>query len=152
LLPLVYEELRRLAAQKMAHESPGQVAFARDSMMAGTVGNDATVAVWDTFLRTPLLPPFKGHRHGVHGVAFSPDGRRLATNGGTADEAVKLWDLSTGRELVTLPGQGQIPTSVRFSPDGNWLAARNLDGQLHLWQAPSWEDIAAAETREGRQQ
>ena len=136
-----------------AHRSPVvDVAFTRDSRMAGTVGNDATVAVWDTSLRTPILPPFKGHRHGAHGVAFSPDGRRLATNGGTADEAVKLWDLSTGRELISLPGQGQVFSSVGSSPDGNWLVTRNMDRQLHLWHAPSWEDIAAAETREGRQQ
>ena len=84
---------------------------------------------------------------GAHGVAFSPDGRRLATSS-VGREAVKLWDLSTHRELMTLPGQGSDFAFVAFSPDGQWLAACNTEGQLHLWRAPSWAEIEAAEKRQ----
>jgi WD40 repeat protein len=85
---------------------------------------------------------------GAHGVAFSPDGRRLATGGGSSRDTVKLWDLSTHRELMTLPGQGSEFSFVVFSPDGRWLAAcSRLEGKLHLWRAPSWQEIEAAEQR-----
>ncbi|MHC4692875.1 MAG: WD40 repeat domain-containing protein [Planctomycetota bacterium] len=85
---------------------------------------------------------------GAHAVAFSPDGRRLAT-GGDGREAVKLWDVSTRRELLRLPGQGTLFSYVAFSPDGIWLAACNYwEGKLHLWRAPSWEEIEAAESRQ----
>jgi WD40 repeat protein len=124
------------------------VAFSRDSSMVGTVGNDASVAVWDASSRALIRPVFKGHMHGVHSVAFSPDGRRLVTTGGGPGEAIKLWDPTTSRELATLAGKGQIfNRGVSFSSDGNWLAACTLAGQLNLWHAPSWEEIAEAETK-----
>jgi WD40 repeat protein len=124
------------------------VAFSRDSSMVGTVGNDASVAVWDASSRALIRPVFKGHMHGVHSVAFSPDGRRLVTTGGGPGEAIKLWDPTTSRELATLAGKGQIfNRGVGFSSDGNWLAACSLAGQLNLWHAPSWEEIAEAETK-----
>jgi WD40 repeat protein len=81
---------------------------------------------------------------GAHGVASSPDGRRFATGGGHP-EVVKLWDVSTHRELMTLPGQGSLFRFVAFSPDGRCLAACNAKGELHLWCAPSWEEIETAE-------
>jgi WD40 repeat protein len=83
---------------------------------------------------------------GAHGVAFSPDGRRLAT-GGNGRDAVKLWDLSTFRELLTLPGQGSEFHYMAFSTNGKWLAAFNSDGKLHLWHAPSRDQIEAAESK-----
>ena len=84
---------------------------------------------------------------GAQGVAFSPAGRRLATGGGTDRDAIKLWDSSTHRELITLSGEGYLFLIVVFSPDGKWLAACNLEGKLHLWRAPSWAEIEAAEKK-----
>jgi len=46
---------------------------------------------------------------------------------------------------VTLAGKGSIFTSAVFSPDGNTIGALNTKGVLHLWTAPSWEQIEAAE-------
>jgi hypothetical protein len=45
-----------------------------------------------------------------------------------------------------LAGEGSIFSSVGFSPDGNWLMARSsLQGHVHLWRAPSWAEIDAAQ-------
>jgi WD40 repeat protein/serine/threonine protein kinase len=134
-----------LATRSDAHRHPVVgIAFSADGTQAASVAEDGTLALWNTSSFQPRIPPFKGHMQGAHGVVFSPDGRRLAT-GGSARDSVKLWDLSTYRELATLVGQGFVFSFVAFSPDGRWLAARSMEGQLHLWRAPSWAEIEAAE-------
>ncbi len=130
------------------HRLVSGVDFSSDSTRAAGVSEDGTVAIWDTSSLQPLIPPFRGHILGAHAVAFSADGRRLAT-GSNGREAVKLWDMSTYRELVALSGQGSMFKFVAFSPDGRWLAACSWGGQLHLWRAPSWEEIETAEKQEG---
>jgi hypothetical protein len=48
---------------------------------------------------------------------------------------------------MVLPGQGSLFSFVAFSLDGRWLAACGSEGKLHLWCAPSWEEMAAAEKK-----
>jgi WD40 repeat protein len=124
-----------------------QVAFSCDGLRLASTSVFGTVTLWDpsTF---GSVTSFRAHLLGAQGVTFSPDGRRLATGGGTSRDAVKLWDLSTLRELITLPGQRDIHKYVAFSNDGRWMAAcgRNV-GKLYLWHAPSWEAIEAEEKR-----
>ena len=136
-----------LATASMAHRHRvAGIAFSQDGTRVASVAEDGTLALWDSS-SFQAIDAFKGHMLGAHGVAFSPDGRRFATSGGNR-EVVKLWDVSTHRELMTLPGQGSMFRFVAFSPDGRWLAACNLKGELHLWRAPSWEEIEVAEKQE----
>jgi WD40 repeat protein len=136
-----------LATMSTAHHNRvGQIAFCRDGTQAASVADEGTVALWDPSSFQPI-DVFRGHMLGAHGVAFSPDDRRLAT-GSNGREAVKLWDLSTHRELITLAGQGSSFGHVAFSPDGRWIAARNMKNELQLWHAPSWAEIEAAERQE----
>jgi WD40 repeat protein len=121
------------------------VAFSDDGEQVASTAIDGTVAVWDSSSLRPIAA-FQGHMQGVHTVAFSPDGRRLAT-GGTGREAVKLWDLSNHRELMTLRGHGSTFLFAAFSPDGRWLTACGSEGELHLWHTPSWEEIEAEDRR-----
>jgi WD40 repeat protein len=95
------------------------------------------------------LATFAGFLLGAHSVAFSPDGQRLAA-GSDSLEAVKIWDVESLQELLTLPGQGWQHYRAAFSPDGNTLGTMNSSGQLHLWRAPSWEEIERAEASRAR--
>ena len=74
-----------------------------------------------------------GHRDCVRTVAWSPDGRRLAT--GSGDARAKVWDVETGKELLTLRGHSDSVYSVAWSPDGKQLANGGWDNTVKVWDA-----------------
>ena len=82
-----------------------------------------------------LVHTLHGHAHFPMGLAFSPDGTRLAS--GSMDKTVKVWDVKTGLELVTLRGHDDHVWSVAFSPDGQAIAAAGPDGTIRIWAAAS---------------
>ena len=70
-------------------------------------------------------------------VAFSPDGRRLATGG--EENTVKIWDVQTGQELHTLRGHSGDVYTVAFSPDGRWVASAGEDSTVKVWDSHTGE-------------
>ncbi|MHC4627020.1 MAG: protein kinase domain-containing protein [Planctomycetota bacterium] len=123
-----------------------EVGFSSDGLQVASTNYYGTVAIWDAS-SFELKKDFRGHLLGARGPVFCPDGRRLVTCGSDLD-GIRLWDSSTYRELMTLPGPGTVFTFAALSPDGKWLAACNRsEGKLCLWRAPSWEEIEAEEER-----
>src|SRR5437762_3152732 len=81
----------------------------------------------------PSLQALEGHSGSVWSVAFSPDGKRLAS--GSGDCRVMLWDAETGALQSTLKGHSDWVWSVAFSPDGKRLASGSEDRTVMLWDA-----------------
>ena len=100
---------------------------------------DWTIEVWkvpdtaplkETDLGDPLWT-LKGHAGTVTAVAFSPSGKVLAS--GSADQRVRLWDLTTGQHLRTLSNHTSKISALAFATD-NVLASGSSDGTVFVWE------------------
>jgi WD40 repeat protein len=91
------------------------------------------------------------------GLAFSPDGRRLAANdcglvevvGQCVEGAIQLWELPSGRALDELVGHTAFVWNIAFSPDGETLASASADNTIILWDLQSGQPIGQRLTNHG---
>jgi WD40 repeat protein len=93
---------------------------------------DQAVKLWDQGTGQEVLN-LQGHAELIINVAFSPDGKRIASAG--TDHSVKIWDAETGQETLTLKGHNDRVVKVIFSPDGNLLVSASQDGTIRVWDA-----------------
>lgn len=96
------------------------------------------VVLWDVATGREVAS-FEGHGKGVIKVAFSHDGRFLAS--ASTDNTIKIWDVAARREVRTLVGHTGNIDSIDFSPDGRLLASAGEDGGTFLWDANTGEHL-----------
>src|SRR5207244_1329859 len=77
----------------------------------------------------------------IWAVAFSRNGKALASGSGDKAGEGKLWEVATGQERASLQGHASV-RSVAFSPDGKTLASGNYDGTVKLWEAATGRERA----------
>ncbi|MHA4816607.1 WD40 repeat domain-containing serine/threonine protein kinase [Streptomyces aculeolatus] len=116
-------------------------AYAPDGRILATRnGRDVVLRDADTGEQRLALK-YPGWAASVASVAFSPDGRTLATGG--SDRAIRLWDVQTGDPGLVLKGHGGWVTSLAFSPDGRGIVGGGDSGTPRMWDVgtgePRWE-------------
>ncbi|MDQ3257246.1 MAG: WD40 repeat domain-containing protein, partial [Acidobacteriota bacterium] len=126
----LYSEL--VVYNRMVKEHPSTTISPDGRIMAAGRVDDKTVKLWDVASGQELAT-LHGHAGVVQSVAFSPDGRRLAT--GSADRTVKLWDVVTRQELLTLKGYADTVRLIKFSADNKTLATVSSDYLVRVWRA-----------------
>ena len=116
-----------------------KVAFSPDGELIALASGSGWVRVLE-FSSGRQLHAFKAHRQ-LTNLQFSPDGRRLLSNGGQLDPVSKLWSVESGREELTLVGHRNTITDAAFRPDGNRVATTSADGTVKLWDAATGNEI-----------
>ncbi len=116
------------------------VVFSPDGQTLATSGRySKTIRLWNVQTGQPLGEPMIGHTGFVNSIAFSPDGKMLAS--GSTDKTIRLWDGQTGQPLSQpLVGSYSVK-SVAFSPDGQTLAA-GMDIGIQLWNLQTRNPIS----------
>jgi WD40 repeat protein len=91
----------------------------------------------------PILTLETGHFGPVISVAFSPDGRTIAS--GSTDRTIILWDIEPGKMRQKLRGHTDFVTSVTFSPDGRIIASGSADRTIILWDTETGKMVRKLE-------
>jgi WD40 repeat protein len=134
---------RQLLAIPLPAQGLGDLAFSPDGELLATtseLGGRGVVNVWSA--RTGrAIRTLTGHQRPPlgRGLAFSPDGRRLASAG---DGEVKVWELATGKEVSPITEKIADADGVAFSPDGKRLACA-CRGEAKVWDVAAGEEARA---------
>jgi WD40 repeat protein len=143
--PTEHAELIDVATGKLIRKLkwPGQqiagMVFSPDGkrLAAGGSFDEPVIGWWD--VSTGTFHTLEADVRGTFCIAFSPDGRLLASAGKTisADPVIRLWDTQTGKVVARLPGHTSAVWSLAFSPNGKLLASASADRTALVWDLSS---------------
>lgn len=84
-----------------------------------------------------MIRTIRGHASAVWGVAYSPNGMRIAT--ASLDGTARIWSPETGEQFATLGGHTGEVWSLAYSPDGARIATASRDGTARIWNSDTGE-------------
>lgn len=124
-----------------AHEKGVRaVAMAIDGKTTASGGSDGMVRISDTSTGAEKRALKGQDVKGILDLSFSRDGQWIAA--GTHEKKVRVWRLIDGTMQTIADVHNGPVNSVRFSPDGRWLATASEDGSLNILQTGSWKRTA----------
>ena len=139
------EELNLIAGNKY---QVGDIAFSPDGRTLASDSNDTSIRLWDDETGKSIIDEgnrtvrlwdvktgrqirtFTGHEYFITALAFSPDGKTLASGSASI---IRLWDIESGKEMHAFTERSGLVTSIAFSPDSKMLAGSSYDRTFHLW-------------------
>jgi WD40 repeat protein/energy-coupling factor transporter ATP-binding protein EcfA2 len=137
-----------LPTQIVGHEGVGvsvtSLAFSpTDNHILAIGGSDKTVELWDVSTGRLITHPLEAHKFPVTSVAFSPDGKTIAS--GDSSGVVNVWSASTYQWMLELKvnGSADAITAIAFTADGNNLFTNDVKGAIREWIADTRERVAA---------
>ena len=145
-----YQEVRLIDTAtkqnwRRSKAAPGTVraiAFSHDGKLLAAAGGlparSGEVLIWDVEQRK-LLRSIHGHSDCIYGVAFSPDGKSIAT--ASYDKLVKLWDIATEKEVRTYKDHIDAVYAVEFTPDGKRLVSGSADRTIKIWDVATGDRL-----------
>ena len=140
---ITWKERNRL---QLAERSPGtRMELSQNgSLLAVTHGfqdYENIISLWNT-ARGEEVGTLSGHKQGIWSLAFSPDGKTLASSG--SERNIRLWNVATRSELLTIKSQDTALTELAFSPDGRILMS-NSPGFLSAPKIRIFRSLAPAQ-------
>lgn len=114
------------------------VAYSPDGQIVAS-GDQKMIHLWEAATGKPLRELSISQELGIEAIGFSIDGKSLVSCG--ADGSVRLWDVSTARQVRQVEHQQIWPRSVAISPDGTMLASAGQERRIRLWEAATGKEI-----------
>jgi len=117
------------------------LAWSRDGSRIATGGHGGTVRLWAVDRPVPHCVHVIPAHSAVHSVAFSPDSHSLATAGIDRQDALRIWDVTSGQPKTTLSEPATKSGKVAYAPNGDLIAVGDRTGIIRIWDVRQADDI-----------